>query len=869
MDTTKRLRIVRFKTSLLFTILVLFAGITPSKGQSYSYQLSPRADSIVQLLWRGIGVEDANVVLDKLKNQRSIKKIAALKARLESVGADERLEMELNERLGRESKWVDSSGDSYKYYTRALYLAEKLKDERTIAIACFEIGNIIRLGTLRNRPFEPYFKRAIEIFETLDDPLGKSYQLYATLILEDDANARIGYVQEAIEILKANLDRSDTLMMESLARHLNVAGIYQQGEQKIRALEEGLSIARDIANYLLQAYILNNIGHEYRVKQACERAIPYHLEALDVSVTGGIIGLAANSFNNLSLCHRDLGMYKEALGFYNGLFFLQLEVNSNAYYENLAELEVSHEVDRVELQNELLLSEQKLQGRQRVILIIISVLLLVIAGFVFWSRRKIGKTNEKLQALDKVKSRFFANISHELRTPLTLINAPLESLVHNGKIEDPEVRETLEIATRNGVGLLSLVEEILDLAKLDGGRLELVENPVRIHDFVELILSDYQSGLQQKSIRLKYDFRLNPQLAIFMDERRCAKVLNNLLSNALKFTPEGGEITVLVDERTEDNVLFIKVTDNGPGIHPDDLPYIFDRYYQSEQPGKKAEGGTGIGLALAKELAVLHGGGLTAESELGKGSTFTFTLPVKEVYEETIVPLTSVETKALNQALTEMVLQYNTRFEIEKPVLLVTEDHPEMRAFIAKTLAPYFDVRQAENGKVALELLKSERIDIVISDVMMPVMDGFELLEAIKKDASLHQVSLIMLTARADHDDKLYALTLGIDDYLTKPFSASEFLARIKNILENRIKIIRELDKTDVNVDLKALTKQYGLVEREVEILGLLAQRYTNPQIAEALFISRNTVKFHIKNLFGKMGIKSRQEVAGRWRTDS
>lgn len=475
---------------------------------------------------------------------------------------------------------------------------------------------------------------------------------------------------------------------------------------------------------------------------------------------------------------------------------------------------------------------------------------------------EIEEQADRLRELDKVKSRFFANISHELRTPLTLINAPLESLVHNGKIEDSEVRQTLETATRNGVSLLSLVEEILDLAKLEGGKLELIENPVRLNDFLELLISDYKAGVDHKSIQIKYSFYPKEDLAILIDERRCAKIINNLLSNALKFTPEGGSISVTVDEDIEDDLLFIKVADTGVGIHPIDLPKVFDRYYQSEQPGKKAEGGTGIGLALAKELAELHGGKLSVESQLEKGSTFILTLPLKEVLEETIVPLSQVEDKELGLALNTTIERYTEKFEVDRPVLLVTEDHPEMRAFIAQTLAPYFEIKQAENGKIALDILKNERIDIVVSDVMMPVMDGFELLEAIKKDEALHQVSLIMLTARADHDDKLYALTLGIDDYLTKPFSASEFLARIKNILDNRIKIIRELSGKSSKLDLKELALKFDLVEREVEVLNLLAKRYSNPQIAEALFISRNTVKFHIKNIFGKLGISSRLEVA-------
>ncbi|WP_323755788.1 ATP-binding protein [Roseivirga sp.] len=805
-------------------------------------------------------------VLENIKNEKSANKINALKDQLDRAKGDDRLEMGLNERLGRESKWVDNVKDSYQYYTRTLYLAEKLGEEKIIAIACFEIANNIRLGNVLGRPYKFYFQRAIGLFETVSDPLSKSYLLYAKVMLEHDHKMKLGYAEEAIALLKSDLNKSDTLMMESLARHLNVAGSYQKGELAIKYFQEGLSVAKEVGNYILQAHILNNIGNEFLVKREYDKAIPYHLEALDISMFAGMKGLGSNSFNNLSICYRNKGMYKEALDYYHCFFYIQSDINTDNYYQNLAEVQVTHEVDRVELKNNLLLSEQKLQAKQRLILFVILFLLMVIVGFIFWSRKKISKTNEKLQALDKVKSRLFANISHELRTPLTLINAPLESLIHNGKIDDPEILQTLETASRNGVNLLSLVEEILDLAKLDAGKLELVENPVRVNNFIELLLSDYKSGFEHKSISLSYKFYPKADLAILIDENKCTKIINNLFSNALKFMPEGGCISVVVDEDIEDNLLFIKVTDSGVGIHPADIPFVFDRYYQSDQPDKKAEGGTGIGLALAKELTVLHGGRLKVDSELGQGTTFTLILPIKEVFEETIFKSSVIESQEqeLESALTETISNYATKFKLDKPVLLVTEDHPEMRAFITKTLAPYFEVKQAENGKIALDILKAERIDIVISDVMMPVMDGFELLEAIKKDKALHQVSLVMLTARADHVDKLYALTLGIDDYLTKPFSSTEFLARIKNILENRIKIIRKLDESTQQIDIEDLVGKYNLVEREAEILYLLAKRYSNPEIAEALFISINTVKFHIKNIYGKLGIKTRKEVAER-----
>ncbi|MCE7996901.1 MAG: response regulator [Roseivirga sp.] len=483
----------------------------------------------------------------------------------------------------------------------------------------------------------------------------------------------------------------------------------------------------------------------------------------------------------------------------------------------------------------------------------------------------IKEQADRLQELDKVKSRFFANISHELRTPLTLINAPLESLIENGKIEDEEVLKTLGVARKNGGSLLSLVEEILDLTKLEAGKLKLIENPVRLSEFVNDTLKGYETGFQKKSINLLVDFQPDDNLTVLMDANYAGKIVNNLLSNALKFTPEHGCIKVCVQYKAErPDLLQLSVEDNGEGIHPNDVKHIFDRFYQSEQPGQKAVGGTGIGLALAKELALLFEGDLKVESELGKGSMFSFEFPLKEVTEEVIVPLSKAETVSVDSALKETIHRYAVRFEVGKPVLLVTEDHPEMRAFIVQTLQPYFEIRQAENGKVALEILKAERIDIVLSDVMMPVMDGFELLESIKQDKSLHEVSLIMLTARADQEDKLFALTMGIDDYLTKPFHASEFLARIKNILENRIKILRELkglegaESGGFTADSRALMKTYDLSEREVEVIRLIAKRYSNPEIAEALHVSRNTVKTHLKNIYSKMDIRSRVEVTDK-----
>jgi len=801
--------------------------------QSHSYQLSKKTVSLISFMSEVSTASERVLILGNLKNEKSANRIQELKDQLTKVAGDERLEMKLNERLGRESKWVENLNDAYQYYTRTLYLAEKLQENRIIAIACFEIANSIRLGNVIDRPYDSYFLRAIEIFETLKDPLSKSYLLYAKLLLEKERNIRLEYAKKAIELLRQNLNRSDTLMMESLARHLNVVGLYQEDEKEIETFKEGLSIAKESGNYLLQAYILNNMGYHFRMKQEYDKAIPYHLEALDISIFAGSKGLAANAFNNLSVCFRNKGMYKEALKFYQCFFFLKSEINSNNFYQNLAEVQVTHHVNSVELKNDVLLTEQKFQVRQRLILSVTSFLLLLIVGLIFWSRNKITKTNKKLQALDKVKSRFFANISHELRTPITLINGPIEAVIsgEHGKI-NAAVTNQLMVVKNNGKNLLNLVNEILDLTKLEAGKLELIENPVQIYSFLNELFEAYQSEIESRKINFHLNYSFEKELSITIDELKFAKIINNLLSNAFKFTADNGKITVCIKEENEKMVISVK--DYGQGIHPDDVQHVFERFYQSEKSDIKASGGTGIGLALAQELAKLQKGSISVVSELGVGSEFIFSFPLKKVILETAeIVVEEVNAHKIKSNLFDSIAKYTDIFEIEKPVLLLTEDHKEMRAFIVSIVKPFFRVLEATNGLEALEILENNSIDIIISDVMMPKMDGFELLENIKGDKRFKNISMIMLTARALEEDKLFALTLGVDDYLTKPFSREELLVRTRNILENRV--VRKLATQELPLDVNNIDT---MDETFIKKLKILIEKYIDSDLLSVLFLA-------------------------------
>ncbi|MEK7253656.1 MAG: ATP-binding protein, partial [Bacteroidota bacterium] len=413
---------------------------------------------------------------------------------------------------------------------------------------------------------------------------------------------------------------------------------------------------------------------------------------------------------------------------------------------------------------------------------------------------------EDLKRLDEVKSRFFANVSHELRTPLTLILSPLGSMLKRNRLENTDFTFA-KIARLHGQDLLKRVNEILDLSKLDAGKLELHEAPVLALPFFQRLAATFESHAGRLGIQFSFQFKADKRLCIELDAAKLETIFNNLLSNALKFTPPGCKVSVLVED--EGSHLCLTVSDTGRGIHPADLPHVFDRFYQSQQPNSPVEGGTGIGLALCRELVMLMQGKLSVESELEKGSRFCLEFPKKqvlgvaaepvadEVEEADLLPVFSE--KANGAPLAPIAPTSNGE---QRATVLVVEDNPSLRDYISLLLAEKYHVVTAENGQEALEGMRyevggmqSEHTsiphtsylipDLIISDIMMPVMDGFQLLEKLKGDDQLRLLPVVMLTARADMQDKLKALRIGVDDYLLKPFEEDELLARVENLLKN------------------------------------------------------------------------------------
>jgi len=472
----------------------------------------------------------------------------------------------------------------------------------------------------------------------------------------------------------------------------------------------------------------------------------------------------------------------------------------------------------------------------------------------------IERQARELRTLDELKSRFFANISHELRTPLTLILAPLKQVLQRKTLQQQD-QEHLTTVQRSALRLLRLVNEILDLTKLEAGKMRAYPTTVDYLPFLQKIMGSFEAHAKQANVKLTFLYDLDESLQLEFDPQKTEIILTNLLSNAIKFTPPGGGVTFLAESRK--GYLKLLVQDTGRGIHAEDVPHIFDRYFQSKQQNMAAEGGTGIGLALAQEFAKMQDGTLIVCSEQGKGTTFTLYLPFRKS-SATTAPETQEDSPLADRVIYPFPSSLTSTNGIKANVLLV-EDNPDLRAFVHHLLEPHYQLQTAENGQQALEKLARQLPDLLISDIMMPVMDGYQLLETLKSNPKYRYLPVIMLTARAGQDDRLKALRIGVDDYILKPFDNEELLVRIHNLLHNnqeRLKALRQQES--------AQTDDAPIPEEDNGWLNVLEQKvldnihryeFSVNDLADALATNRWTLNERLKTLTGLTTQQYIQEV--------
>jgi signal transduction histidine kinase/ligand-binding sensor domain-containing protein/DNA-binding response OmpR family regulator len=486
-------------------------------------------------------------------------------------------------------------------------------------------------------------------------------------------------------------------------------------------------------------------------------------------------------------------------------------------------------------------------------------------------KRKTEEQARRLLDMDEAKNRFFANISHEFRTPLTLITGPLEDLLAgaHGRLSS-DLREQHRLLLRNARRLLRLVNQLLDLARVESDRMELHRQPGDVADFLRELVRGFVPLAERREITLQFQSRQASQPLRF-DSEKLEKVFSNLLSNALKFTPEGGKVWVTLGPRRVggERVVEAVVKDTGPGIPREEVSRIFDRFVQVADAPMRAQGGTGIGLALAKELVEQHRGRILVESELGFGSVFIVRLPLdvtsseldetlggdgQDNHESLASPSESValEAAALSADIARPPASERPAVPDEKTAtILVVEDNAEVRAFLRAHLEATYRILEAVDGADGLATARETAPDLVLSDVMMPKMDGYALCQALKADERLRTIPVVLLTAKAGAQETVDGLKGGADDYIVKPFHMDELKARLATLIRGRRLARRQFSREIVvqPADVVVQPEEEAFLERVLDIVEaqLGDSTFGAGAMADAVGLSRRQFERRLK----------------------
>ena len=493
----------------------------------------------------------------------------------------------------------------------------------------------------------------------------------------------------------------------------------------------------------------------------------------------------------------------------------------------------------------------------------LGVISLLMIGFIalsiyaFYINRKMRQANRKLISLNAEmkevtaqKLQFFTNVSHEVRTPLSLILAPLDRLIVS--LRESPYASDLRLIQKNANRLLRVINQILDFRKVEGKQEKLAVREIDLVPFVGEIKSYFDSMASVRAISYTFTSSIK-QCTLWIDPDLLERVFFNLLSNAFKFTPEGGSVRIELTE--EGDRVFIQVIDTGSGIRPANLPHLFDRFYTEDRSM-----GTGIGLHLVKEYIHMHGGEIHVESEPGQRTTFTVCLRKgKAHFEDSDLMETSVSHQAYEASRLDDSETHKMLSKTYPYTILITEDDDEVRCFLERELSPHFKTRTAANGKDALRVLEEEEISLVVSDVMMPEMNGFELCRMIKSQLPFSHIPVILLTALTDERQRIFGITGGADDYIQKPFHTDYVKIKIIHLLQERQKLReRLLEKLRDN---KLLLSEPEKVESiDDAFLRKFAEQieavYADPEynvekLSETLGLSRGHLHRKIKELTG------------------
>ena len=654
----------------------------------------------------------------------------------------------------------------------------------------------------------------------------------------------------------------------------NIGTVYQEQGLYSLALEkyvEALKYREEIQDISGITNSHLNIGRIHLARKQYSQADFHFQKSLQFALDAGLKKRLKEIYENLTELKAAQGQYQLALAYHQHLSAVKDSLYNDEALSRITSLQAQYENEKQareieQLQNKANLLElrQRFYAFALLFALLAGLLLLLFFRFRQKKNRELLAFREEqarqAEEVSRMKSRFFANISHEFRTPLTLIIGPVKDLL--GMVDEAKQSRLLRHVERHATRLLRLINQLLYLSRAEAGKLELNAGPADIVPFVRGLAMAFQSLAEQREIRLDFN-TFQEECFIYFDREKLEKAVTNILSNAFKFTPPNGKVSVILEKAfdRDHRRIAIRVKDTGPGISQEQQAFIFDRFYTGLPPapskgggesfesttdsnsspspqGRTGEGpkkrsfqpeaGTGIGLALAKELVELHQGEILVESNKGKGAMFSIILPFgkEHLAEHQLAAFQPGEEGRIlaEEAVGPLVSapeEMTSGLEVEKPVILIVEDHEELRSYIAEAIQGRYAVLEAPDGLAGLKKAREHIPDLVISDVMMPRTSGFELCKSLKEDERTSHIPIILLSARASEKDRLEGLEYLADDYLAKPFNTQELLARIQNLIIIRRKL-QERFRAQLSLEpreAKVSSKDQAFLEKLLEQL--------------------------------------------------
>ncbi len=748
------------------------------------------------------------------------------------------------------------------HYQKALASVTDSTDHTNIGASLQNIGLIYK-DRNQYTLAEPYFRDAIIHLRKGSNSFFLANALYNLAIITDNMEEHESNYLEAVDIYRSYNSTVDVAEAECMhAQYLLKRGqldsvpvlIYRSREV---LMEKAPPTCFECMIALIQAQVSSCNSREARESI---NWLDNYIEQQQLPLTLSMQILYNKGRSDFYKC---TGEYENAYDYLSITYdlFDSLEYSQDAEYTS--EFQVKYETAEKEKQlaeKELVIAKEK-NKRNRQLLIGLGLISLIgLGGLFFFNQQRKRKREaqhalqlqavetESIKSLSEMKSRWFENISHDIRTPLTLISAPIKDALKATKPSN--TKNLLEIADRNSQHLLQLTSEMLELARLENQVIPLHPKSKPTAFELQKIINAFDSYAQDLQVDVQSTIHFDDEQVLEFDYDKYEKVFNNLLKNALQYSPP--QSTINVDVSLHSNTLMTSIRDEGPGIPENEINYLFDKYFRASHQQSQRVEGSGLGLAIVHELLALLNGKIDVTSAINHGSTFSFQIPVQTQKEYDASDV--IEPVEYDSGLTP-------QYDLGQSRILLVEDNAEMRNYLAQTLTPFYSIVTAENAHIALRHLDSASFDLIISDIMMPGMDGFDFKKRVNSLSQHEKTPFIFLSARALDEDKLTGLNLGVDDYITKPFITEELLVRIKNLLTH--KFIREEAQNTNSAPDDAKPADSSFVDQAINIVQQHIQEedFSVEQLAEKLHYSQRQLNRLLKKETGLTAVQFILEI--------